>query len=228
MVHATHLGGDVGGDVGPSTAITAEQRLREDLVLTIRVGVLCQIVLDCSPAEAYALIQTHSVFLTAWEIVKYAWVAKHNPVRGLAKLVEMGNEEGVKLLVAEGADIHLGYGVALYTAAECGHLGILNFLLDKDNFSTLDLNEALCIAAVNGHQVVSKRLINAGADLHARNELALRRAAANGQRQIVQMLLELGARIHTQNDFALRAAATRGHLDVVKLLLEKSSYTHTL
>eukprot|EP00877_Chromochloris_zofingiensis_P010945 jgi/Chrzof1/6103/Cz17g09230.t1 len=228
MVHATHVGGAVGGDVGPSTAITSEQRVREDLVLTIRVGVLCQIMLDCSPAEAYALIQTHSVFLGAWEVVKYAWVAKHNPIGGLAKLVEMGNDEGVKLLVGEGADIHVGYGVALYVAAECGRLGILNFLLDKDGFSTLDLNEALCTAAVNGQQAVTKRLIEAGADLHARNELALRRAAANGQCQIVQMLLELGARIHAQNDFALRAAATSGHLDVVKLLLEQSSYTQLL
>jgi len=70
------------------------------------------------------------------------------------------------------------------------------------------------------------KLINEGADVHARNDYALRWAANKGHADTVAMLLDRGADVHAGNDCALRWAAGNGHADTVALLLDRGADIH--
>jgi cytohesin len=86
-------------------------------------------------------------------------------------------------------------------------------------------------AAFRGRDLeLAKILLNAGADVHARERdtgTALHFAAANGPKQAVELLLAKGAKVdsHTvHDDFTpLHWAASHGHKDIVELLLAKGA-----
>jgi hypothetical protein len=63
-----------------------------------------------------------------------------------------------------------------------------------------------------------KSLLNAGANVHAEDDAALREAAYYGNIAAVKLLLEAGADVHARNDAALRGAERNGHDAVVQLL----------
>lgn len=65
---------------------------------------------------------------------------------------------------------------------------------------------------------LTKLLLEKGANVHARNDYALRRAAENEHLEVVELLIGKGADIHAYDDYALRWAAENGHLEVVELL----------
>ena len=64
-----------------------------------------------------------------------------------------------------------------------------------------------------------ERCLAAGADVHAEDDLALRRAAGGGYVEMVKILLAAGADVHADRDSALRSAAAAGHVEVVKAVL---------
>jgi len=61
-------------------------------------------------------------------------------------------------------------------------------------------------------------LLNAGANVHAKDNYALRLASINGHERIVELLLNAGANVHAIDNYALRVASTNGHERVVELL----------
>ena len=65
----------------------------------------------------------------------------------------------------------------------------------------------------NGHLEVVRFLVEQGADIHARDDYAVCWAAENGHLEVVQFLVEHGADIHADDDYAVRWAAEKGHLD---------------
>jgi hypothetical protein len=66
-----------------------------------------------------------------------------------------------------------------------------------------------------------KMLVDAGADVHANDDFALRYAAENGLTAIVKVLLDAGADVHACNNYALCwAAAEKGHTEIVKMLID--------
>lgn len=85
---------------------------------------------------------------------------------------------------------------------------------------------ALRLAARNGHIDIVKFLVAQGADIHADDDDALRVAAEFGQLDIVRYLVDQGADVHARDDFALRWAASKGHLDIVKFLVRKGADIH--
>ena len=79
-------------------------------------------------------------------------------------------------------------------------------------------DDALRWASENGHLSVVEFLVKAGANVHADNDYALRMASESGNLPVVQVLVKAGANVHADNDYALRWASMYGHLPVVKFL----------
>ena len=84
---------------------------------------------------------------------------------------------------------------------------------------------ALRWACRHGHPEVVKLLLEAGADVHA-DEYALRLASIGGHTEVVKLLHEAGADAHADDDYALRCASCNGHTEVVKVLLEAGDDVH--
>ena len=89
-----------------------------------------------------------------------------------------------------------------------------------------NINDKLSIAASNGDLDTCVKLIRKGADIHTRDDLALRWAALFGRRDVVKFLVENDANIHAENDRALRWAARNNHFEIMKLLVENGANIH--
>lgn len=86
-----------------------------------------------------------------------------------------------------------------------------------------ELNELLVRAAENGKVDNLRHLLQAGADVHAKDEKALRWAAREGHLEIVKILLQAGADVHANKDQALCWAARYGRAETVRFLLQKKT-----
>ena len=82
-----------------------------------------------------------------------------------------------------------------------------------------NLNKQLIEATEKGDLELIKYLVEQGADIHAKNDCALRLASYSGNIEIVKYLVEQGAEIHAKNNNALRWASENNHLNVVKYFL---------
>jgi hypothetical protein len=80
-------------------------------------------------------------------------------------------------------------------------------------------NKALRMASRIGHTDIVRLLLQAGADVHARKDMALRAASEYGRKDIVRVLLQAGAKMQTY-DNPLVLASRYGHTEVVRLLLD--------
>ncbi len=69
-------------------------------------------------------------------------------------------------------------------------------------------------------------LVENGADIHAKNDQALRWTSKDGRLDVVQYLVSVGANIHAKDDYALRYASAKGHLDVLQYLVSIGANIH--
>jgi hypothetical protein len=90
------------------------------------------------------------------------------------------------------------------------------------------LDDVLVRESTSGHTEAVKALLEAGADVHAWNDQALRYASLGGHTETVKALLEAGANAHADNDLALFGASRNGHTEVVKLLLVAGADVHAM
>jgi hypothetical protein len=87
----------------------------------------------------------------------------------------------------------------------------------------------LYYAALLGFSIVTRLLLDAGADVNAQGGEygnALQAASYRGHKQVVKTLLDKGAEVNAQGGFfgnALQAASFEGHEQVVKTLLDKGA-----
>jgi ankyrin repeat protein len=81
------------------------------------------------------------------------------------------------------------------------------------------IDEDFANASRNGYTEVVQLLLNAGADVRAGNDYAIRRASYYGHTEVVQLLLNAGADVHAKDDYTIRYASAYGHTEVVQLLL---------
>ena len=79
-------------------------------------------------------------------------------------------------------------------------------------------DEALRYSSSNGHLSVVKYLISVGADVHALFDQALRWASSNGYLDVVKYLILVGADVHAEDDEAEIWASENGHLEVAEYL----------
>jgi ubiquitin C-terminal hydrolase/ankyrin repeat protein len=89
---------------------------------------------------------------------------------------------------------------------------------------------ALTVASYFGHDVITRQLVDKGADLESKDKSYARTplswAAMNGHEAVAEMLLEKGGNVESKDGYsrtALSLAASNGHEAVVKKLLEKGA-----
>jgi len=122
----------------------------------------------------------------------------------------------------------------LHLAAHFGHASTVELLLH--NNAPVDLrstnvmaNTALHAALAGRRTAVAKILLDAGADVNARQHggwTPLHSAAANGDRAAVELLLARGANAGSANDAGVTPAASareRGHTEIADLLDARAS-----
>lgn len=85
------------------------------------------------------------------------------------------------------------------------------------------LDDLLITAAGYGDPEALKFLHRWGANIQARDGLALQTAAACGYAECVEYLLDSGADAQAGNNKALRAAADQGHDDIVILIARRAA-----
>ncbi|KAJ5902812.1 hypothetical protein N7495_003340 [Penicillium taxi] len=156
--------------------------------------------------------------------------------RGLSHAAADGCNRSLSVLLEVGAsvDVILNGRTALQTAAEGGHLEVVQALLAAKadvNASPArsDGRTALRAAAGGGHLEVVQVLLAAKADVNASpadyyGRTALQAAAGGGHLEVVQALLAAKADVNASPTIfggrtALQAAAGGGHLEVVQALL---------
>lgn len=89
--------------------------------------------------------------------------------------------------------------------------------------------ETAIIYASEGHSLnIMIQLIEAGADVHAWNDSALRSAAKNGNNGMVTILLDAGADVDAMDSQALKLAVEGGYEDVVESLIDAGSSVSNL
>ncbi|KAJ7291257.1 ankyrin repeat-containing domain protein [Mycena rebaudengoi] len=136
----------------------------------------------------------------------------------------------VRLLLENGADVNAGNNGALQAASKRGYTEIVQLLLknaDEHTSSALEAaaswdgslsiyleaseDERNMVEAATRRLTHIRFLLDSGADVHVRNNGALREAAKRGHTEVVQLLLENGANINAANEHtgsALEAAAS--------------------
>ncbi len=116
---------------------------------------------------------------------------------------------------------------ALLISATWGHLHVVQYLIEDAGADIHACDDlALRMAACYNELVVVKYLVEHGADLHINNEFALQCSAERGHVLVVQYLVEHGADVHADGNRALRRSARYGHLPVVKYLVEHGADVH--
>ncbi|KAI9337751.1 ankyrin repeat-containing domain protein [Obelidium mucronatum] len=128
----------------------------------------------------------------------------------LAWCSRMGCLDGVKLLVAHGADPLIRNGVASLWAAEHGHTDVVKYFV-AHGFMDIHAQEEYCLrwAVARGHLDTVAYLCGRGASVDAMGGFALRHAVQMGHAAIVDVLLAAGADVRV----ASRVAAEREGVD---------------
>jgi ankyrin repeat protein len=134
--------------------------------------------------------------------------AQLGDTRILSNVAGLGNENAVKLLLANGADIEckdLSQKTALHSAASRGKEEVMRLLLEHgaNTKAKNDKGETpLHLASAKGHLECVKVLIEHGANCNARNAAGLTAvsgAGYGGHEEIVKLLLSNGAKIKVKN-----------------------------
>ncbi len=106
-------------------------------------------------------------------------------------------------------------------AAECGHLKMVQYLVENCGVSVMvDASGALRMGVDKGHGPVVKYLVENGADINAMNGYALTSAAEREDIPLLRVLVkECHADVKNQCSDALRASAQHGYVEVMKELI---------
>ncbi len=85
--------------------------------------------------------------------------------------------------------------IALFTAVIHGHLDIVKYIVQL-GISKKDISTAFVSASAGGHLEIVKYLLENGADIHHRDDNALRQATYGGRLDVVEYLISKGANVN--------------------------------
>lgn len=153
----------------------------------------------------------------------------------LHKAARNGDNERVKALLAEGADVNAKSKdgeIALHLAAYSGHKQIAELLIAKgapvdarDNFGMTPLREA----AYSGHREMADFLLSRGADINAKTihgDTPLHWSAFKGSKGVAELLLAKGADVNARkNDGGtpLHLATFKGEKEIAEMLIARGA-----
>jgi ankyrin repeat protein len=121
----------------------------------------------------------------------------------------------------------------LIAAAQNGDRPKLVAILRDDSKASLvdskSLTQALCVAAMNGHEPVVQELVQRGVDVKTKEGgKALYLAAERGHEKVMRLLIKKGADVKTEEGGkALQLAAESGHEKAMRLLIKKGADVNT-
>ena len=155
-------------------------------------------------------------------------VRKWYSIRLDQELCGAQSTEEVKELLASGANVHSWDDLPLRQASFYCHSGLVEELLSAGADACAQNNCALKWATMGRSHVLVptgdrvrtvKVLLAAGADIHAEQDIALRRTCEMGDVDVVDALLRAGANVHAMDDEPLSDACRKFHADVVDSLI---------
>ena len=116
----------------------------------------------------------------------------------------------------------------LIKASKEGELALIKFALDNG----ADIHEkedcALRMASQYGHLQIVKYLVQHGAEINTLNENAMDRSIEYGHLEIVKYLVDNGGDLDVSMYYGLIKASRYGYLEVVKYLIEKGADIHAV
>ena len=161
---------------------------------------------------------------------KVAFDAAHEACRG-------NHDECLTLLLPYVETTQMGFGILLSECVHADHVACTEVLLQhwksvcknvafvpRESIHSTGQSSGV-FPAMWSDPAVCRVLIDAGADLHIKNEmrlLPLHTPCASGALDVVKMLVEAGARVRAADDerhTCLITAACRGHTDIVRYLV---------
>lgn len=108
-------------------------------------------------------------------------------------------------------------------------IGYLRFVIAsyKRSVPKVSLNKAFVESCKFNNVLITKYLVDLGADISVDNDVALRNACRYGHLEIVKYLVENGANIHSiYYNEALINSCRHGYLNLVKYLIENGADIH--
>jgi ankyrin repeat protein len=153
---------------------------------------------------------------------------KLDPNTALMKAVAAGVNVGTIEFLLDHAwvDESLSLDSTFIIACKHGHLHIVQHLMDAGADVHAKDHTGFLLACSSGHDAVVQFLLDAGADVSIRDCEALMLACMYGHLAVVERLLEAGADVHAQYNKPLLRAYLNGHHEIIKCLLEAGAYMH--
>lgn len=129
----------------------------------------------------------------------------------------------VKILLQNGANIHIRNDKILRTAARYNYLKILKLALQYGADIHAKNEQALITTASKGYIESFLLLFEQGADIHINNEEPFREACENDHIEIVLLLLQNDVDVHANDNQALKSACSYNNKHIAKLLIENGA-----
>lgn len=153
------------------------------------------------------------------------------PSAALCAAAAVGNDDGVRKWLEEGAraDLEFGGQPAVHNAAAHGHVSTMAILLADQPSADVRNSDGvtvLMLGAYYGQTEVIRDLLDRGAELHERDKsgfTSLHLAASNGHLEAVELLLARGADIDalTTDGFSpLMLSLRKNHADTARHLID--------
>lgn len=132
----------------------------------------------------------------------------------------------VKLLIQQPVFKRDDINQVFIHACKRGQLEAAQLILEAGADIRAREDRALRTAAIGGHLALAHFLLDRGANVHAKKEAPIVRSAIKGHTAMVELLASHGANVNARDGEPLRVAVGRAYVDTVELLLRLGANVH--